>query len=673
MLYFHYSTPLVHNNITIFSNMRYIQNQVILTGASYIYSNIEYQNITYIMDDIPKVPKILERKSFEPSVMCLFESKKWKDKKSLPIRIVIQGITYNFTLEKEEYPIYNFVATTLFKDDYQMLDHYIDYYTKLGVQCFFLYYNGKLDNLKLELLEHIQIPIHLTEWDYSAPLQVKVMSIADALYWGKNVTEYLLFMDLDEYLALDVNLFQIVQTYPQVTNFSFDCHWSALGKELIPYKDVKEKFYSATIFWNSVSCGNTRRKSLIRPQNIDIMRVHFPDSGTNLQTLLLPKFYHLCNFEEWNRRFFFENNIIQSDMLRIAPSDILYDLFQSQSIIQTFDRYICQTLGDIQVIKYFVREIWSIQKEEIIEGFEYIGAHKYLTDYHVYQRKNITKVGFEYFWPTFFSTSERLFLTHLLSLIPNSIFEADTKSCDVIYHSYFGNPFGEKNPDKKYIFFSGEKYDIPTDQYTVSFCQKPDADKVVCYPFFFTMLHSHQPRYDMVLSENTNRERPEHFCAFIVGNPNAQVRVIFFQLLSAKYKKVFSYGKVLNNVGYTADFLYNDPRQLQLLSKHKFAICFENTKTEDYYITEKLLIAKAAGCIPIYWGSNKCLELFDPNSFLYLEDDSIQGIDRLIAKIKLIDNNDKLYFEIKKRPLLTNETKEKFSKSNLMDKIKKYL
>ena len=116
---------------------------------------------------------------------------------------------------------------------------------------------------------------------------------------------------------------------------------------------------------------------------------------------------------------------------------------------------------------------------------------------------------------------------------------------------------------------------------------------------------------------------------------------------------------------------YSIPRQLQLLSKHKFAICFENTKTEDYYITEKLLIAKAAGCIPIYWGSDKCLELFDNNSFLYLEDDSIQGIDRLIAKIKFIDNNDKFYFEMKKRPLLTNETIEKFSKSNLLSKIRK--
>lgn len=674
MLYFHYPVQLIHKNLTIFSNMRFIDNQVILTGASYAYSPIEYVNINYIIDDVPKTPKIFEKKTLDPSVICFFESKKWKDKKTLPIKIIIEGITFQFNLSKEEYPQYNFVATTLLKDDYLLIDHYIDYYTKLGVQSFFFYYNGKLDDLKLDLLQHINIPIHMIEWDYNRPLLSKVMAMNDALHLFKNIAEYCVFIDLDQFIMLDVNFFQLVQSYPQITNFSFECHWASLGKDLIPYLDVKDNFYTTTLFWNSVGCGNSNRKSLIKTQNIDLMTFRGPEIGTNIQTLLLPKFFHICNFEKANRRFFFENNIIQSENLRIAPSDISLDLFISQPIVSTLDRYICQTLGDIQIIKYFVKEIWTLEKSpESIEGFEYLETQPYFPDYHVYQRKKVTKVGFEHFWSSFFTPSERLFLVHLLSLVPNAIFEADTKYCDIIYHSYFGNSFGPKNPDKKYIFFSGEKYDIPTDQYTLSLCQKADTDKVVCYPFFFTMLHSHAPRYNMVLDENTNLERPEFFCAFIVGNPNAQARIIFCQLLSVKYKKVFSYGKVLNNVGYVADFLYNDPRQLTLLSKHKFAICFENTKTDDYYITEKLLIAKAAGCIPIYWGSEKCLELFDSNSFLYLEEDTLQAMDKLVSKIRMIDNNDKLYFEMRKRPLLKPETIEKFSKSNLLKKIHPYL
>ena len=99
----------------------------------------------------------------------------------------------------------------------------------------------------------------------------------------------------------------------------------------------------------------------------------------------------------------------------------------------------------------------------------------------------------------------------------------------------------------------------------------------------------------------------------------------------------------------------------------------ENTKTEDYYITEKLLIAKAAGCVPIYWGTSKCFELFDKNAFLYLDGDNIESMDKLVSKIKMIDSNDKLFLEIRKRPLLTQETTEKFSKQGLLDKIKSYL
>ena len=102
-------------------------------------------------------------------------------------------------------------------------------------------------------------------------------------------------------------------------------------------------------------------------------------------------------------------------------------------------------------------------------------------------------------------------------------------------------------------------------------------------------------------------------------------------------------------------------------------ICFENTKTDDYYITEKLLIAKAAGCIPIYWGTTKCLELFDKNAFLYLDDDTIHAMDKLISKIKMIDINDRLYLDMRRRPLLTKQTVEKFSKSNLINKIESYL
>jgi hypothetical protein len=129
----------------------------------------------------------------------------------------------------------------------------------------------------------------------------------------------------------------------------------------------------------------------------------------------------------------------------------------------------------------------------------------------------------------------------------------------------------------------------------------------------------------------------------------------------------------MNNVGYVLDFPYNDERQIELLKKHKFVICFENTKLDEYYITEKILIAKSAGTIPIYWGSNKCLELFNHNSFLYLEDETEESLKKILNKIILLDNNPELYLKVRNEPLIKEEIKPIFDKKNLESKIHKIL
>lgn len=684
MLYFHYPKKLVVNGRTIFANMRFIHNQILLTCAVYLYNPINFQEIKYFVDGEERPIRLIERRAYEPSGMCILEDENWKDKPFTELRIVYQNESYEYVLQKEEYPTYKFVATTLFKDDYELMDLYVDYYSKLGVECFFFYYNGKIDETMFDFMRDTEIPIHITEWDYTYwlksenPYQIypdhhaQVIEVADALYWSKHTCTYCLFNDFDEYLILDGSLESLVQKYPQATCFSFECFWGTIGDDVVSHKEAKSKFYELPLRINERGCGNTRRKCMIQSENIDIMRIHLPDSGKRVNTIYFGGFYHLCNFDKLDRRIYMESNLIQSEQYRLSTKDITLDAWMKQ-VPSVHSRYICANASQVPFIRGFVEKEILCREKCDIEGFELKGSHHTFNEYFLYQKKTITRVGFEYFWSSFFLPAERIYLIHLLSLVPNGVLEMNLDRCDIIYHSYFGNPFSEKSSDKKYIFFSGEKYNIPTEQYSLSICQKEDSERVVCYPFFFTVLHSYAPRYDMVMKENHDTTIPPEFCAFIVGNPACQLRILFFQYLSQKYKKVNSYGKVLNNMGFVPDFPYNDARQLQLLSKHKFVICFENTKTEDYYITEKLLIAKAAGCIPIYWGSSKCLELFDKNAFLYLEEDSIQGIEKLISKIKLIDTNPKLFFEIRKRPLLTKETIERFSKDILLKKIHSYL
>ena len=91
------------------------------------------------------------------------------------------------------------------------------------------------------------------------------------------------------------------------------------------------------------------------------------------------------------------------------------------------------------------------------------------------------------------------------------------------------------------------------------------------------------------------------FCAFVVTNPCNPLRNNAFHWLS-QYKKVDSAGRLFNNVG---DEIFaglggggGELKKHDFLKKYKFSLAYENSSSQGY-TTEKLLHAKAAGCIPI--------------------------------------------------------------------------
>eukprot|EP00913_Durusdinium_trenchii_P000200 g182.t1 len=63
---------------------------------------------------------------------------------------------------------------------------------------------------------------------------------------------------------------------------------------------------------------------------------------------------------------------------------------------------------------------------------------------------------------------------------------------------------------------------------------------------------------------------------------------------------------------------------VELLRPYRFALVFEN-KLVPGYVTEKIVNAFLAGCIPIYWGSRAVLEIFNPESFIYANDIQAPG------------------------------------------------
>jgi len=54
----------------------------------------------------------------------------------------------------------------------------------------------------------------------------------------------------------------------------------------------------------------------------------------------------------------------------------------------------------------------------------------------------------------------------------------------------------------------------------------------------------------------------------------------------------------------------------ETLVKYKFAICYENARDIDGYITEKIFDCFFAGCIPVYWGAGNITEHIPDNCFI---------------------------------------------------------
>ena len=142
------------------------------------------------------------------------------------------------------------------------------------------------------------------------------------------------------------------------------------------------------------------------------------------------------------------------------------------------------------------------------------------------------------------------------------------------------------------------------------------------------------------------------FCAFVVTNPCNPLRNSSFLWLN-QYKPVDSAGRLYNNVG-TELFAGlggggGELKKHEFLKKYKFCLAYENASSQGY-TTEKLLHAKAAGCIPIYWGDPKVERDFDTKGFIDAR--RFTSPEDLIEAVRKIDTDPSLYLQMMSVPAL---------------------
>jgi GR25 family glycosyltransferase involved in LPS biosynthesis len=145
---------------------------------------------------------------------------------------------------------------------------------------------------------------------------------------------------------------------------------------------------------------------------------------------------------------------------------------------------------------------------------------------------------------------------------------------------------------------------------------------------------------------------PTKFCAFVVTNPRQPMRNASFHWLS-QYKRVDSAGRLFNNVG--AEIFAGlgggggELRKFEFLKNYKFCLTYENESAPGY-TTEKWLHAKAAGCVPIYWGDPKFEREFDIDGCIDARD--VVTPQQLIERVSKVDNDDALYRAMRSKPAL---------------------
>lgn len=121
--------------------------------------------------------------------------------------------------------------------------------------------------------------------------------------------------------------------------------------------------------------------------------------------------------------------------------------------------------------------------------------------------------------------------------------------------------------------------------------------------------------------------RERQFCEFVYSMP-VEPRERLFDLLNAR-ERVNAPGRSRNNCAPIGGFktpeehrqasnCWHGPR-LDYAAQHKFAISYENSDVPGY-VTEKIMSAFLAGCIPLYGGTDHAVKDFNPKAFLHAKD-----------------------------------------------------
>lgn len=332
------------------------------------------------------------------------------------------------------------------------------------------------------------------------------------------------------------------------------------------------------------------------------------------------------------------------------------------------------------------REAWSTVFSDILSTkIDLSAAHPVETEYPV---QDVVKqkptngfiVAFSDMWPGF--NYDHNFIMDALRHETNVALQGMKYDSAVRPHVVIFGPYSEDwktlPADLPKVYFSAENWNPPSDPSIVLHLtsKREESDKWMRIPTWMTFIDwfSDQvglpetcvdnpirlPLYMAMKSHPIGFEERQQFCAFVVSNPICEFRNQTFQAVD-QYKHVNSGGALYNNINGQLALKYpgggcGDISKYHFFVGHRFTISFENSQAPGY-ITEKVLHAKMAGCVPLYWGDSQTDIDFAPNSFINLSSTTDPAM--VVEIIKKLEANPAMCEAIAKTPILNEEKRDR--------------
>ena len=230
---------------------------------------IEYKDRELIMET--KLSKI----SREPIQILIYTFESTNPNNT--IRVTYNSVSKDYNLAHIQLSTNNNLSiTTLFKDDYKLIDIFYEYYKKQGVENFYMYYNGVLTS---DIRAKFNLPgIILIEWNYkywnddhcTFKHHAQLGQIHHALYrYGKDLNSYMIFCDLDEYMyAPNSTLSRTISNSPLIDMFGFCNRWANTLDNKIPDK------FPITFNITNQYAFPSRSKCIYKVSSVSLIDIH---------------------------------------------------------------------------------------------------------------------------------------------------------------------------------------------------------------------------------------------------------------------------------------------------------------------------------------------------------------------------------------------------------------